>query len=59
MQNFRAVAITVFEGLKLKKNWRNGLFAISHVSGPILTKFWVHIHIDLGYHPVVSKVDYH
>ena len=35
VQNFRPVALTVFEiqGLKLnkkkKKNWRNGLFAIS------------------------------
>ena len=47
VQNFRPVPLTVFEiqGFKLKnkndnKNWRNGLFAIiSHVSGPILTKF--------------------
>ena len=34
VQNFKAVALTLFEiqGLKLnkkKKNWRNGLFAIS------------------------------
>ena len=67
VQNFRLVPLTVFEiqGFKLKnkndkKNWRNGLFAIyiSHVSGPILTKCYVHIHIDLNYHHVVSKVDY-
>ena len=67
VQKFRPVPHTVFEiqGFKLKnkndnKNLRNGTFChISHVSGPILTKFYVHIHIDLSYHPVVSKVDYH
>ena len=46
MQNFKPAFLTVFEiqGFKLKnkndnekKNWRNG--HISHVSGPILTKF--------------------
>ena len=31
----------------------------SHISGPILTILYMHIHIDLSYHPVVSKVDYH
>ena len=47
VQNFRPVPLTVFEilGFKLKnkndkKNWRNRLFChISHVCGPILTKF--------------------
>ena len=47
VQNLRPVPLMVFEiqGFKLnkkkQKNWRNGLFAlyISHVSGPILTKF--------------------
>ena len=68
MQNFRLVPLTVFEilGFKLKnknndkkKNWRNRLCHISHVCGPILTKLWVDIHIDLSYHPAVSKVGYH
>ena len=41
-----------------KKNWRNGLFAISpHVNSPIQTNFLVDIHIDLGYHPAVSKAE--
>ena len=31
---------------------------ISHVNGPIQTKFLIDIHIDLGYNPAVSKVDY-
>ena len=41
-----SVQCLVFEilGFKLKnenkkKNWRNGPFAISHVCGPIVTKF--------------------
>ena len=49
VQNFRPVPLTVFEiqGFKLKnknddddkkKNWRNRLFAMSHVCGPTLTK---------------------
>ena len=59
VQKFRPVPLTVFEiqGFKLKnkndkKNWRN-------VSGPILTIYYVHIHINLSYHPVMSKVNYH
>ena len=67
MQNLRPVNLTVFEiqGFKLQNKERHEEFEkwtfchISHVSGPILTKFKVHIHIDLGYHFVVSKVDYH
>ena len=31
---------------------------ITHVNGPIQTKFLVDIHNDLGYHPAVAKVDY-
>ena len=69
VHNFRHVPLMVFEilGFKLKKNnnddnknnCRNGLFAIS----PMLMihfkpKILVDIHIDLGYHPAVSKVDY-
>ena len=68
VQNFRPVPLAVFEilGFKLKKNdnkkkknRRNRLFAIS----PMLMvqfkpKILVDIHIDLGYHPAVSKVDY-
>ena len=42
---------------KKKKNWRNRLFAIYPM---FVVQFSpVHIHIDLSYHPVVSKVDYH
>ena len=60
MQNFRPVALMVVEilGLKLnkkQKNWRNGFFAIP----PMLVVQILGTHIDLGYHPVVSKVDYH
>ena len=41
---------------KTNNNWRNELFAIiSHVCGRILTKLWVHIHIDPSYHPAVWK----
>ena len=68
VQNFRPVPLTVFEiqGFKLKnkndkrqeelEKWT--VCHISHVSGPILTKYEVHIHIDLSYHSMVSKVDY-
>ena len=31
---------------------------ISHVNILIQTKFLVDIHVDLSYHPAVSKVDY-
>ena len=31
---------------------------ISHVSSPVLTIFYMHIHIEHSYHPVVAKVDY-
>ena len=40
-----------------KKNWRNGFCHISHFHGPIHTKFWVYIHIDLDYHPMMLKVE--
>ena len=30
---------------------------ISHVSGPILTKVSVHIHVNLRYHPVISNTE--
>ena len=63
VQKFRLVPLTVFEilGFKLKnkndkKKWT--FCHISQVSGAILTKFYVHINIDLSYHPVLSKVDY-
>ena len=63
LQNFRPVLLTSFEilGFKLKKkkdnkkNWRNRLFAISPM---LMVQFLVDIHIDLGYHSAVSKVDY-
>ena len=42
-----------------RRQYRDYTFChISHVNGPIQTKFLVDIHIDLGYHPAVSKVDY-
>ena len=70
MQNLRSVPLTIFEieGLKLnkkkkkkkkkkkQKNWRKWTFChISHVSGPIQTNFYIHIHIDIGYHRLVLK----
>ena len=67
VQNFRPVPLTVFEiqGFKLKKKNDNNkklekwtFCHISHVKGPIQTKYSVDIHVDLGYHLAVSKVDY-
>ena len=71
MQSFRFLLFTVFEiqGLKLKNKKKKKeageelekltFCYISHVSRPIVTIFYVPIHIDLGYYPVLSKVDYH
>ena len=59
VQSFRFEVIMVFEiqGLKLKnkkrKNWRNEPFAISPM---IVVQI---LGVDLGYHSMVSKVDYH
>ena len=33
-------------------------YNISHVNGPIQTKFYVDIYVDLSYHLALSKVDY-
>ena len=35
-----------------------GYATVSDVNSLIQTKILVHIHIDLGYHSAVSKVDY-
>ena len=74
VQNFRPVPLTVFEiqGFKLKnknnnnnakkkKNWRNRLFAITPMFVVQISPNFrcTYIIIDLGYHTVVSKVDYH
>ena len=68
VQNFRPVPLTVFEiqGFKLK-NKNNDRRRIGEIDFlPYLSCLWsnshqilVDIHIDLSYHPVVSKVDYH
>ena len=68
VQNFRPLPLKVFEiasGIQTEEQERQEELKkwtfchISHVSGPILTNFYVLIHIDLSYHPFVSKVDFH
>ena len=65
MKNFRSV-LTVFEihGFKLKnKNNKDSKeeldkWTFCHIShGLIHTNFWVDIHIDIGYHPMMLRVE--
>ena len=58
VQYLRPVSLTVFE-IRQEEELEKWTFChISHVNGLIQTKLLVDIHIDLGYHPAVSKVDY-